>query len=125
MASNRQTRVYSLVEFGLLELIRATSNTTLPYTNATVGNWTGINDLSRRYWTQRQDSPQADGIRLHRHFLDMDDTFIKDLVWAARLSSRCSTPTNNHYCLRRLFLALRKVHTPYPVTLHHDRHTRP
>ena len=125
MANNRQTRVYSLVAFESLVLIRATSNTTLPYTSATVANSTGINDLSRRHWTQRQVSPQEDGIPLRLHSLDTADTFVKELVWAARLSSHGSTRTSNHCSLRRLFLALRKVHTHYPVTPHHNQHTRP
>jgi len=124
MAGNKQTRVYSLVASGLPALIRATSNMILPYTSATVASLTGINGLSRRHWTQQQISPEVDGTPLRRHSLDTTDTLIEDLVWTARLNSCDSTKTNNHYSLRRLFLVLGKVHSPYPVTLHHNRQTR-
>jgi len=49
----------------------------------TMGNWTGINDLSRLHWTQHQDSPQMDEIRLRHHFLDMDDVATQLFQWIA------------------------------------------
>jgi len=120
MAGNRWMRVYSPVESGLLALIRATSSTIQPYTDATVASSTGTNGQSRLHWTQQQDSPQVDGTLLLRHSLDTADTWLKDLVRTARLSSPGSTQTNNHSSPQRSLLALGKVQSAYPVTPHNQ-----
>jgi hypothetical protein len=117
MAGKKWMRVYSLVEYGLLALIRGTSSTIQHFTNATVASSTGTNDQSRRHWTQQQDS-REDGTLLHRRSLDTADTWLKDLLRTARLSFPGSIPTNNHSFLQRSLPALGRVHSLYPVTLH-------
>jgi hypothetical protein len=117
MAGNRWMRVYSLVEYGLLALIKTTSSTIQHYTNVTVASSTGINGQSRRHWSQQQDS-QEDGTLLHRRYLDTADTWLKVLFRTAKLSSPGSTWTSNHSFLQHSFLALGKVQSLYLVTLH-------
>jgi hypothetical protein len=117
MAGNRWMRVYSLVEYGSLALNRAILNMTQLYTDATVANLIGTNGQSQLHWTQQLDSLQVDGTPLHPRSQDTADTWLKDLVLRAILSSPGSTLTSNHCSPHRSSLALGKVHTPYLVTL--------